>query len=137
MESLEVFQCFKDVTENVLYYDYTYCIGNLVILVSSGINAIILFVMLIWHLRDKNAKSHLKTLIYVLMLAVQTVVFLDFLIHTETGWTDVLVLITYNTLAFTFLAICYYFVEGATQLLDDSGSIIRFMNIFTVLAIIV
>jgi hypothetical protein len=35
------------------------------------------------------------------------------------------------------MAICYYFIEGATKLLDESASIMRFMKVFTILAIVI
>lgn len=35
------------------------------------------------------------------------------------------------------MAICYYFIEGATKLLDESASIMRFIKVFTILAIVI
>lgn len=54
MNSLEPFLCFADVANQVVYYDYEYCIGNLVILVSAAINFLILCVMFVWHLKDRK-----------------------------------------------------------------------------------
>jgi hypothetical protein len=54
MSSLEPLHCFTDVENKELYYDYTYCVGNLVILACSGVNVVLLTVMLAWHLSDKS-----------------------------------------------------------------------------------
>lgn len=54
MSALEPLNCFTKVANSVEYYDYTYCIGNLVILAFSGVNVVLLSIMLAWHLLDKS-----------------------------------------------------------------------------------
>jgi uncharacterized membrane protein len=98
------------------------------------VNAILLSVMFVWHLGDIGRSKALKdtrTLIYLLIIGAQTVVAFDYSIAINQTLSDVIVILTFNLVTFSFMAVCYYFIEGASQLLDDSASIMKFMKIYT------
>lgn len=115
--------CFQKVESKVKGYDYAYCVGNLIILFASLTNAIMLVMMLCWHIREAGLKKALKdtkTFIYVLLISVQTVVSIDYTFALNETVDDVTVIVTFNLITFSFLAVCYYFIEGASKLLDNS-----------------
>lgn len=137
--TLDCMACFDKVASNAPGYDYAYCVGNLAILFTSLINAIILMVMLVWHLLDtasEKTSKDTKTLIYVLLIGAQIVVALDYTFVLSDTFDNVVVIVTFNLVTFGFLAVCYYFIEGASKLLDEATSIMRFMKIFTTCAVI-
>ena len=90
--------------------------------------------MFVWHLGDIGCSKALKdtrTLIYLLIIGAQIVVAIDYSIAINGALSDVIVILTFNLVTFSFMAVCYYFIEGASQLLDDSASIMKFMKIYT------
>jgi hypothetical protein len=90
--------------------------------------------MFVWHLGDTGCSKALKdtrTLIYLLIIGAQIVVAIDYSIAINGALSDVIVILTFNLVTFSFMAVCYYFIEGASQLLDDSASIMKFMKIYT------
>ena len=126
--------CFDNIAIGTDGYDYTYCIGNIIILIVALMNAILLSMMFVWHLSDIGCSKALKdtrTLIYLLIIGAQIVVAIDYSIAINGALSDVIVVLTFNLVTFSFMAVCYYFIEGASQLIDDSASIMKFMKIYT------
>jgi hypothetical protein len=105
--------CFDKVANQVPGYDYAYCVGNLIILFTSLANAVILAVMLVWHLGEigvEKALKDTKTLIFVLLISGQTVVAIDYTFTMRAATDNVIVIVTFNLVTFGFLAVCYYFI---------------------------
>jgi uncharacterized membrane protein len=95
--------------------------------------------MLVWHFREtgsQKAFKDTKTLIYVLLIGAQTIVAIDYTFTKSETLDYIIVIVTFNLVTFGFLAVCYYFIEGASKLLDDAASIMRFMKIFTTCAVL-
>lgn len=131
-------QCFDRVTANWDGYDAEYCVGNLLILCAALANAVILSCMFTWHLLEVGCDKAVKdtrTLIYVLLIGISVVVAIDYTFVLGNIMSDVVVIVTFNLATFGFMAVCYYFIEGASKLLDEAASIMKFMRIFTISAV--
>ena len=72
----------------------------------------------------------------MLLVSVQIVVVIDYTFTIDGNISEVMVILTFYLATFAFLAVCYYFIEGASQLLDDSNSIMKSMRIYTACAVI-
>jgi len=73
--------------------------------------------MFVWHVGEigcSKAIKDTKTLIYLLIIGAQIVVAFDYSIIVNGTYSDVVVILTFNLVTFSFMAICYYFIEGAS-----------------------
>ena len=118
----------------------TYCTGNVVIMAAAFINAVMLIILLVWHLGEQSTQSKCKdkkTLTLILMVTVEALVFFDYLFTKESYEVgDTIVLVIFNLTSMCYLAVLYYFIEGAITLLDESESILKFMRVFTICIVI-
>ena len=95
--------------------------------------------MFVWHLGEigcSKAIKDTKTLIYLLIIGAQIVVVIDYSITKNWVSDDIDVIVTFNLVTFSFMAVCYYFIEGASQLLEDSASIMKFMKMYIYCAVL-
>jgi len=117
----------------------TYCTGNAIILAAACINVVLLIILLVWHLGEQSTQSKCtdkKTLTLILMATVEALVFFNYLFTKSDVVGDTFVLVIFNLTSMCYLAILYYFIEGAIVLLDESESILKFIRVFTICVII-
>lgn len=65
--------------------------------------------MFVWHLGDigcSKAFKDTKTLIYLLIIGAQIVVAIDYSIVINDALSDVMVILTFNLVTFSFMAVC-------------------------------
>jgi len=124
----EMQQCFDRIELGEPNYDLTYCIGGAVMLAAAFVNLALLILLAVWYILPLGCcklKTYTngKTWIFFSCILFNCVVvtrylfsnsFLDSLIHNLDGF---LLVVNQLVESICFMLLCYYFIEGTSQLL--------------------
>jgi len=126
-------QCFANVRSGQPYYTNGYCIGNIIIQVSSISMLVYVCALLKWHINNKgicNSKN-LKTWILSMLIIFEFLVFIryTFNLYSLSVYNPLLTIQNLLT-SILFFFVLYYFTTKAGKFLDDQARTYFCLKIF-------
>lgn len=128
--SLYTRSCFHDVQTDVPNYDYTYCVGNLLIMVLAAFNTCIFTYVFVVHIQQKRRLEEWKSILLkvktqtlILIIFLEATVFVRYLLDMRTSIYDTLLILDQLVQSVILFQICYFYCKKAAHFLEDGKRI--------------